>query len=202
MNLVEINNRLKDKTPKEIIQWALSVAKRPIVTRNFRPLEATILHAVSYEAPDIPVVWCDSGYNTPQTYKHANRTIDQLKLNVDLYVPQQSVAHRNVTLGIPEVDTPEHDEFTKQVKLEPFSRAMKNHQPDVWFTNLRKDQTAFRANLDIVTQSNNGMLKVCPFFYWTDPQLHDYVASYGLETEDKYYDPTKALANRECGLHT
>jgi phosphoadenosine phosphosulfate reductase len=201
MDLEKINTELRSKHPSEIIRWALSIAKKPIVTTNFSPFEATILHAVSGQKKDIPVIWCDSGYNTHATYLHAKRTIEQLDLNIDLFVPQQTVAYRNVQLGIPEIDTQEHDEFTQQVKLEPFSRAMEKHTPDVWFTNLRKDQTIFRSELDIVTEGN-GIIKIAPFFYWTSEELNGYLKEFKLESEDKYYDPTKALSNRECGLHT
>lgn len=201
MNVELINKQLRNASPEEIVAWALSIAKKPIVTTNFRPYEAAILYAVSLQKLDIPVIWCDSGYNTSYTYQHAEKTIAQLSLNVDLYVPKQTVAHRNVTLGIPEPDTEDHDEFTYQVKLEPFQRAMANHQPDVWFTNLRKGQTALRDTMDIVNLGKDGVLKVCPFFYWSDEQLDDYLEAHQLESEDRYYDPTKALANRECGLH-
>ncbi len=201
MDLNRVNSDLRQKSPSEIIRWALSMAKKPVLTTNFRPLEATILHAVSSEKSDIPVIWCDSGYNTPNTYRHAERTIQQLNLNIDLYVPRQTVAHRDVILGIPQVDTQEHQLFTEQVKLEPFRRAMKQHQPDLWFTNLRKGQTALRDEMDIVNKGANGMLKVCPFYYWTDPQLEAYIEANKLESENNYYDPTKALENRECGLH-
>jgi phosphoadenosine phosphosulfate reductase len=150
----------------------------------------------------IPVVWCDSGYNTPQTYMHAERTIDQLKLNIDLYVPAQTAAHRNAIMGIPEPDTAAHQLFTEQVKLEPFQRAMRQHKPDVWFTNLRKGQTKLRDSMDIINRGQDGVLKVCPFFYWSDEELETYLESHELESESRYYDPTKALENRECGLHT
>ncbi len=202
MNLKKINEELNEKTPEEIVAWALSLGKRSIVTTNFRPYEATILHAVVSQSPDIPVVWCDTGYNTRQTYQHAIQLIDQLQLNIDLYVPRQSVAYRDVLMGIPEVDTPEHRLFTQQVKLEPFERAMRKHQPEVWFTNLRKDQTEFRANLEVVSCSKDGVLKVCPFFHYTEAQLDQYLETHGLPNEHRYYDPTKALENRECGLHT
>ena len=202
MNIKEINNQLRNANPKEIVAWALQLAKRPVVTTNFRPYEASILHAVTAEKPDVPVIWCDSGYNTSFTYQHAERTIDQLKLNVDLYVPKQTAAHRDIVLGIPEPDTEAHNVFTQQVKLEPFMRAMDNHKPDVWFTNLRKGQTALRDTMDIVNIGKDGVLKVCPFFYWSDAQLETYLEAHQLESEDRYYDPTKALANRECGLHT
>jgi len=201
MDLTKINAELRDKHPSEIVRWALSVAKKSVLTTNFSPYEATILHLVSQQKNDVDVIWCDSGYNTKATYLHAERTIKQLGLNIDLFVPQQTAAYRDVKMGIPEIDTPEHNEFTRQVKLEPFSRAMQKHQPDVWFTNLRKDQTAFRAELDIVTEGN-GILKIAPFFYWTSEELNGYLKEFNLESEEKYYDPTKALANRECGLHT
>lgn len=202
LNIDETNEKLKNSAPKEIIRWALSISKKPIVTTNFRPFEATILHAVNEEMNGIPVIWCDSGYNTPQTYQHAERMIKQLNLNIDLYVPKQTVAYRNVTMGIPEVDSPKHSVFTDQVKLEPFRRAMKMHQPDVWFTNLRKGQTALRDTMNIVNLGADGILKICPFYSWTDEQLESYIEVHGLESEDKYFDPTKALATRECGLHT
>lgn len=202
MDLKSINEQLKDQHPSEIIKWALSVAKKPLLTTNFGPREASILHAVTQEAADIPVVWIDSGYNTKFTYEHALFTIAQLKLNVHTYVPKQSVAYRNVVLGIPEPDTPEHKIFTEQVKLEPFTRAMKDFAPDVWFTNLRKGQTAYRDGLEVVTQGKDGVLKVCPFLSWSDTDIDAYLNENHLQSEDRYYDPTKVLANRECGLHT
>ena len=202
MNLTAANAALADASPAEAIRWALARAERPVVTTNFRPYEVAILHAVTRERHDIPVIWCDTGYNTTYTYRHAEDLIERLGLNVKLYVPAQTAAHRGVVLGIPEVDTPEHARFTQQVKLEPFSRAIAEHRPDVWFTNLRRGQTALRDNLDVVSAGEGGVLKVSPFYRYGDPDLDAYLAEHDLPNEDRYYDPTKALANRECGLHT
>ena len=203
LNLAEVNEELRHKSPKEIVQWALTQGVRPVVTTNFGPYEATLLHACTQVAPQITVIWCDSGYNTEATYRHTDALISQLELQVSSYLPLQSAAHRNVRMrGIPFVDDPLHEQFTEEVKLEPFRRALGEHQPDVWFTNLRKDQTAFRGTLDIVTCGDDGILKVSPFFYWSESQLDDYLSEHGLSSEDDYYDPTKALQNRECGLHT
>ncbi|MBA6154130.1 phosphoadenosine phosphosulfate reductase domain-containing protein [Gelidibacter maritimus] len=200
-NLEQINKDLRRKSPLEIILWAVSVANNPVVTTNFRPYEAAILHAVAKVKRDINVIWCDTGYNTPQTYKHAESVINQLGLNVHLYVPKQTTAHRDIVLGVPHIDDPNHKLFTDQVKLEPFKRAMTEHQPDVWFTNLRKGQTAFRDSIDIVSQGADGILKVSPFYYWTDEALDKYLIDNNLPNEFKYFDPTKQLENRECGLH-
>ena len=71
LHLEQINQELKDKTPLEIISWAISFAKKPVITTNFRPYEVAILKAVTEVQKEIKVIWCDTGYNTPQTYKHA-----------------------------------------------------------------------------------------------------------------------------------
>ena len=201
IDLVAINKELTEKTPQEIISWALSVAKNPVVTTNFRPYESAILHVVVEQQEEIKVIWCDTGYNTPQTYKHAEELIHTLQLNVQLYVPKQTVAHRNATIGLPTIEDSEHGVFTEQVKLEPFKRAMKEHEPDVWFTNLRKGQTAFRDSIDIVSKSKDGILKVSPFYNWSDEALDEYLKTNDLPNEFKYFDPTKVESNRECGLH-
>ncbi len=201
MNLSQINKQLKGIDPLEIIEYSLSKTKKPVITTNFRPYEVVIIHAVTQVKPDIKVIWCDTGYNTRDTYQHAQYLIDTLKLNIDIYVPKLSAGFRDVILGIPEVDTKAHQIFTEQVKLEPFKRAMKEHQPDLWFTNLRKGQTAFRDSIDIFSKGSDGILKVSPFYYYSDTQLDVYIEQHNLLNEHRYYDPTKVLSNRECGLH-
>lgn len=197
-----LNRQFKGIPPQEIISWAIGHGKKPVVTTNFRPYEVAILHAVTEVDKNIPVIWCDTGYNTPQTYKHAEELIARLGLNIKLYVPKQTTAHRDAVMGIPQIDDPLHKEFTEQVKLEPFRRAMEEHGPDVWFTNLRKGQTALRDSLDVLSLSKDGVLKVSPFYHWSDTQLDAYLKQHQLPNEHKYFDPTKVLADRECGLHT
>ena len=200
-NIHLFNENVRFEDPLEIISFALEQANKPLVTTSFGAYSAALLWACTRVKKDIQVIWCDTGYNTPQTYRCAEKLIDHLKLNVDLFVPQQTAAHRDVVMGIPAVDDERHQEFTRQVKLEPFQRAMQKHQPELWFTNLRKGQTNLRDSLDILSLSKDGILKVSPFYYWTDTELDGYMAEHDLENEHKYYDPTKALENRECGLH-
>jgi phosphoadenosine phosphosulfate reductase len=196
-----LNEILKGKSPKEIVELTLSIAKKPVITTNFRPYEVAILHVVSEIKEDIKVIWCDTGYNTSNTYKHAEELIEKLNLNIQLYVPKQTTAHRDVVLGIPQINESNHKLFSEQVKLEPFKRAMKEHQPDIWFTNLRKGQTAFRDSIDVVSKGNDGVIKVSPFYHYSDEELDQYLQEHQLPNEFTYFDPTKVLENRECGIH-
>ena len=197
----ELNIHFKGIPPTDIISWVLDHSEKAVITTNFRPYEVAILQAVTEVDSRIPVIWCDTGYNTPNTYRHAEDLISRLGLNIKLYVPKQTSAHRDAVMGIPNIEDPRHAEFTQQVKLEPFNRAMAEHKPDVWFTNLRKGQTALRDTLDILSLGKDGVLKVSPFYHWNDAQLDVYLKELNLPNEHKYFDPTKVLENRECGLH-
>ena len=203
IDLAAANAALEGKTPQEIIAWAIENSENPLVTTNFRPYESVILHMAVQAKPDIKVLWVDSGYNTSATYRFAEKVIQDLNLNVETYIPQQTSARRNVLMkGIPDVGDELHDEFTRQVKLEPFQRALAELKPDLWLNAIRKDQTEFRQSLEIVSASKDGIIKVAPLFNWTDADLEAYLEQNNLPNEHDYFDPTKAVENRECGLHT
>lgn len=200
--LESINKELAVKSPAEVVEWALKQKDNCIITTNFRPYEAALLHLVVSQKPKIDVVWCDTGYNTRFTYSHANLLIELLQLKVDIFSPKLTSAYRDVIMGIPGVDDENHAEFSKQVKLDPFNKAMEQYKPDMWFTNLRKGQTALRDSLGILSIGNKGEWKVSPFYNYSDEELDVYLQAHDLPNETRYYDPTKALDNRECGIHT
>lgn len=201
IDIDQANALLRDKNPIEIIQWALTLSHSPVLTTNFGPFSASLIHAVTCVKKDIKVIWCDTGYNTPHTYRYAHQLIQRFALNMHIYTPKSTAGFRDVTTGIPQMDTLEHKIFTDEVKLEPFRRALEDHTPDVWFTNLRADQSEFRSRLDILHLDKKGILKVSPFFYYSELEMELYLEEFSLPNEKKYYDPTKVMARRECGLH-
>jgi phosphoadenosine phosphosulfate reductase len=199
------NAELRQRTPLEVVKWALDQAPgRAIVSTNFRPYEAAILHLVVQVQPDIPVLWVDHGYNRPATYRHAEALRARLGLNLKPFLPRVTAAHRDAIHG--PIPTTEDEaglkQFSAVMKLEPFQRGMKELAPKVWLTALRKVQNPNRAGLDIVARDENfGALKVSPFFYFSDADLEAYLARYQLPNEWDYFDPAKADEKRECGLH-
>ena len=80
-------------------------------------------------------------------------------------------------------------------------KAIDQFKPDVWLTNIRKDQTEHRAGLDILSFSPQGILKVAPFFYYSKEQVEAFMAKHQLPVLANYFDPVKANQNRECGIH-
>lgn len=199
------NRELRSKSPLEITRWALAQAgDRAVISTNFRPYEAVVLHLVTQVQPNIPVLWVDHGYNRPATYRHAEQLRSQLKLNLKPYLPKLTPAHRDAIHG--PIPTTEDEEglkrFSAVMKLEPFQRGMKELAPQVWITALRKVQNPNRAELDIVSHDANfGSLKVSPVFHLSDAEMEAYLAAHALPNEWDYFDPAKADEKRECGLH-
>jgi phosphoadenosine phosphosulfate reductase len=203
----QANAGLRAKPPLEIIRWAVAQSNgHAVLSTNFRPYEAVILHLVTQAMPDIPVLWVDHGYNRPATYRHAGQLKKLLQLNLKAYVPKITTAHYDAAFGGAPEPVPENEErikaFSTVMKLEPFQRGMKELAPIVWFTALRKMQNPNRAGLDVVSEDKNfGALKVSPVFYWTDADMENYLKQHNLPNEWDYFDPAKADDKRECGLH-
>ncbi|MEY2465823.1 MAG: phosphoadenosine phosphosulfate reductase [Verrucomicrobiota bacterium] len=201
----QANADLRNKSALEIVRWAIAQANgRAIVSTNFRPYEAVVLHLAVQAQSDIPVLWVDHGYNRAATYKHAEELKKSLKLNLKPYLPKLTPAHRDAVYGpIPTTDDEEGLKlFSAQMKLEPFQRGMKELAPTVWITALRKVQNPNRAGLDIISEDKNfGALKVSPVFHWSDADMENYLKQHNLPNEWDYFDPAKADEKRECGLH-
>lgn len=199
----QANATLQGKTPREIIAWTVDRSERVIVTTSFGQYSAVMLHLATTVRPDIPVVWVDSGYNTRETYLHAEKLIKDLNLNIHIFTPQMTAARwEALASGIPTLDNKLHKEFTYRVKLEPFERVIQTLKPEYWLTAIRKDETAYRESLDILSDGPQDIIKVAPFLNWKEIDMEAYLYEHQLPQVQNYYDPTKGKDDRECGLQT
>lgn len=204
LDLDSVNASLRGASPQEIVRWALDLQRPTIATTSMGRNAAVMLHLVSEIDNKLPTIWVDTGYNLRDTYIVAERLIRDLHLNIHVYSPQMTSERRNAIMGgIPTVDEEErHGEFTRQVKLEPFDRALAEFSPEVWLTGIRREETEHRKTLDIVSMDARGIIKVAPLFYWSEEQVEDYMEQHQLPSCRHYFDPTKVQDGRECGLHT
>jgi phosphoadenosine phosphosulfate reductase len=188
--------------PERLTAWAVGLGRQPFVSTSFGPFAAVTLHLATRAAPAIPVVWVDSGYGTPAMYRFADEVARLLKLNLKIYRPRRSRAHREAIDGpLPELGEPGHAAFSEEVKLEPFDRAVRELGGKVWITGIRAEETAARAQMQPVSLARDGVIKVAPVLHWTSKQMHEYLKQHRLPNNFDYFDPTKVEDRRECGLH-
>jgi phosphoadenosine phosphosulfate reductase len=190
------------KDPARLTQWAVGLGKRAFCSTSFGPFSAVTLHMATRVKPDIPVIWIDSGYGTPATYRFAEDLIQRLDLQIYNVRPRRSRAHREAVDGpTPVPGDTRHAAFTEEVKLEPFDRSVREIGGEVWITGIRAEETEERAAMAPVSSGRDGLIKVAPVLYWTARQMNDYLKQHGLPNNFDYYDPTKVEDKRECGLH-
>ena len=195
------NEKLRHKSPIEIAEWALRLSENRIVTTSFGVYSSVLLSTMSRLDDNIRVVWCDTLFNSQGTYTHSAQLIERFNLNILKYQSILSKEEIEQTIGLPGLDNDNHELFSEVVKLEPFRRALKEQDPEVWFTNIRVRQTEYRNEKDILSYSKDGILKVSPFYYCSDEDLDAYIEANDLPKNTDYFDPVKVLQQRECGIH-
>ncbi len=115
LDLDNLNQQLRDQSPADIIRWAASLGEPMMGSTSFAPNAAVMLKLITDVAPATPVVWVDSGYNVPDTYRVAEKLIKRLQPNLRVYIPEITAERRNALMGgIPHPDdNPDlHTEFT------------------------------------------------------------------------------------------
>jgi phosphoadenosine phosphosulfate reductase len=206
IDLETANAELAGKTAAEVISFALGVSDGDaIVTTNFRPFEAVILHLVTRQKPDIRVLWIDHGLNLDPTYRFAEKVIKLLNLNIKKYEPREIAKIPEAAYYPEDERTPQQvadiHAFSELVKLEPFRRGMAELNATAWFTALRRVQNENRAGMKFLEAGPGGILKVNPILDWSDAVMREYLSKNHLPDESSYFDPAKAGEKSECGLH-
>jgi phosphoadenosine phosphosulfate reductase len=205
--IADLNALTASLSPADVVKWAISQSEgKAIVTTNFRPYEAIILHLATQAQADIPVLWVDHGSNLPETYVFAEQCREQLGLNLKPYLPQMTAAHWLALNGglIPAPDEVERVEsFSRIMKLEPFERGMRELAPTLWITALRKEQNPQRAASlqPVMWDAKFNCLKINPILDWTSAEMNPYLEEHSLPNQRTYYDPAKGDEKHECGLH-
>ena len=137
-DIARANRELAGMPAQDIVRWALGLGLRPFMTTSFGPNAALMLDLVSSADPTVPVVWVDTGYNLRDTYVVAEKLMKLLPLNLQVYTPRMSAERWNALYGgIPQLDEVDlHEQFTRNIKLEPFERALQELQPELWLTGI------------------------------------------------------------------
>lgn len=211
-------------TAEQRIRWALeNLPGRHIVTSSFGAQAAVMLHLVTREKPDIPVVLIDTGYLFPETYRFIDELTDRLSLNLRVYRPDVSAAWQEARYG-QRWNGGEQGllEYNRDNKVAPMERALNELGAGTWFAGLRRGQSETRAATPYVVTSGERY-KVHPIADWSDRDVYHYLAAHGLPYHplwDEGYvsigdvnttrpitdvaspDETRFFGlRRECGLH-
>ena len=177
----EQNAWLESRTPEERVAWALEHGQaNPAMSSSFGAQAAVLLHMVTQQKPDIPVILIDTGYLFPETYRFADELHERLKLNLQVFRPLVSRAWMEARHGrLWEQGLVGIEQYNNLRKVEPMKRALDELEVKTWFTGLRRSQSTSRSNAPVL-QLRGERLKVNPIVDWTDRDIWVYLKKHDL----------------------
>lgn len=182
LNLPTINQKLASSTPSEIVAWAGEIFGSGLVmSTSFGIQSAVMLHLATQVIPKIPVIWIDTGYLPPETYRFAAELTEKLQLNLYVYQSEISPARMEALYGKlwEKEDLASLNRYDQIRKVEPMQRALKELQATAWLAGLRRDQTQHRQTLNTVT-FQGSYYKVHPILNWNAKDVYEYLTRYNL----------------------
>lgn len=199
------------------------LGERLVATTSFGIQAAVMLHLIHENAPEIPVVFIDTGFLFPETYQY----IEELraimpKLDLRVYQPTHSAARMQALWGnLWEGSKEDQERYGLLTKIEPMNRALKETGADVWLSGLRRSQSKTRSDRPFVERQKRT-LKAYPILDWADAQVDLYyhqnnlprhpLAAQGYVTMGDWHSTRPAVngdaestrfngEKYECGLH-
>ena len=172
---------LEKASAQERVKWALDqFGDGLVLTTSFGIQAAVMLHLVTRIAPKIPVIFVDTGYLFPETYRFARDLTEKLSLNLKTYVPAQTAGQQEALYGKQwEQGIDGLKRYNHLNKVEPMDRALRELKATAWLAGLRRSQASTREALPVV-QRQNKITKVHPIIDWDNRTIHRYLTENGL----------------------
>ena len=210
-------------TARDLIRRELTAGGRACATSSFQAECVALVHLITREAPDIPVLFLDTGYHFAETYVYRDDISRRLSLNLVNLKAAQSVAEQEAQHGLLYQTAP--DRCCGFRKVAPLFAGLSDYE--VWFTGLRRDQSPTRANLQPVESfklpAGKTLRKISPLAEWSTKDVWDYLKQQGIPVLPLYdagytsigcqpctalpFDPENPRSGRwagkklECGIH-
>jgi len=216
--------QLENASPEERVKWAVKeFGDGLVMTTSFGIQAAVMLHLVTQVVPRIPIIFIDTGYLFPETYRFAKELTERLNLNLKKFVPAMTAAEQEALYGKQwELGIEGLKRYNLINKVEPMDRAVRELGAQAWLAGLRRTQASTRELLPVV-QRQNKIIKVHPIVDWDNRKVHRYLTQHGLPyhplweqgyvSVGDWHSTTKLLdgmreedtrfngLKRECGLH-
>lgn len=176
-----LSSGLEGRPAAERIAWlGAELAGRVMATTSFGLQSAVMLHLMKTHAPDIPIVFVDTGYLFPDTYRYAEQLQETIGFEAIVYGARMTPARQEALFGrLWEQGAEGMERYGRINKIEPMSRALQELGTDVWISGLRRSQSKTRSDRGVVEQQSKTV-KVYPILEWSDQEVEAYLEQHGL----------------------
>jgi phosphoadenosine phosphosulfate reductase len=180
---------------EDIIEWAVATfGARFCVTSSMG--DAVLADIASKVAPQIDVVFLDTGYHFVETIGTRDAVQATMPVNLLTITPVQSVAEQDATYG-KDLYRTDPDLCCKLRKVQPLADSLDGY--DAWATGLRRAETHNRVIAPVIGwDAKKGKVKVSPLARWSDEQVDSYIAEHGILVNPLVYDGYPSIGCWPC----
>ncbi|MGY2703107.1 phosphoadenylyl-sulfate reductase [Nocardioides sp. HB32] len=180
---------------EDIIEWAVATfGARFCVTSSMG--DAVLADIASKVAPQIDVVFLDTGYHFVETIGTRDAVQATMPVNLVTITPVQSVAEQDATYG-KDLYRTDPDLCCKLRKVQPLADSLDGY--DAWATGLRRAETHNRVIAPVIGwDAKKGKVKVSPLARWSDEQVDSYIAEHGILVNPLVYDGYPSIGCWPC----
>ncbi|QCI24474.1 phosphoadenylyl-sulfate reductase [Buchnera aphidicola (Muscaphis stroyani)] len=179
--LSEYNLLLNDYSAEQRISWSLkNLPATHILSSSFGIQSCVLLHLMTLQKPNLPVVLIDTGYLFPETYHFIDFLRKKLNLNLKVFRPKLSSAWQEARYGkLWEKGIKGIDLYNTLNKVKPMRAAIKKLSVQTWFSGLRREQSKSRSDLPYLSIQKK-VFKVFPILDWSSKKIHKYLIDNNL----------------------
>ena len=150
---------------------------RVALVSSFGADSIALLHMVSRAAPDVPVLFLDTGKHFAETLAYRARLVERLGLtNVIDLAPDAAALAAEDPDGTLHARQP--DACCSLRKVRPLYDALKGY--DAWFTGRRRDQTFSRRSMSVF-EADGPRTKINPLAGWSQEDIDLHIWRHELE---------------------
>jgi phosphoadenosine phosphosulfate reductase len=178
---VQASTSLERLSPYERLAWAYrSFGEGFAVTTSFGIQSAVLLHMVSRLMQEggfkIPVIWVDTGYLPPETYRYAEQLSNLLKIEPFVAQAAMSPARMEALLGrLWETGQLEDLQTYHRIrKVDPLDQALAAHGVTCWASGVRATQTDHRRAMALLEPVRQRWA-LRPVLTWTNRDVYYYM---------------------------
>lgn len=210
-----------DADATDILKWAaVTFGDHALLTQSMA--NTALAHLVAQVAPEIPVVFLDTGYHFAETLATRDALVERTGVTLINLVPTMTIEEQDRRFG-PYLHERDSDRCCQIRKVRPMDDFLIDF--DAWITGMRLAAAPHRTERRVIEyDARRHLVKINPLLHWSDddlirftlenditvnPLMFDGYPSIGCEPCTRRVDPSEdpragrwaGSGKLECGLH-
>ena len=186
--------------PRDILQWAVESTDRLAIATSFQSSGLVLLHLLQDIAPDLPVLFLETGFHFEETIAFRKKMQEMWDLKVVDLRGEHGSSEKQAEIHGPALYRRDPEKCCFINKVKPLQDALVEY--DAWISGIRRDQSPMRAATPIVEAqllaSGDEVMKIHPLAGWNKQQVEAYIDEHQIPTHPLLEKGYRSIGCQPC----